>query len=170
MVTGNHGSNDYWVVKLSACVLDSPVIIQDDSLLSTAGTYTYYQWEVNGVPIPGATNATYIITASGAYNLSITDTNGCTGLSNAVNFIAAGVNNVFNNSIITVMPNPTTGVIHIKGAGMTNISIYNVLGQLVKEAGNTDNISISELPTSLYFLRLSDNRGQVIYQDKIIKE
>jgi len=170
MVTGNHGGEDYWVAKLSACLLDSPVIIQTDSLLSTSGTYIYYQWTVNGVPIPGATSATYIITANGTYNLTIADTNYCNGISNAIVMAGLGVNNIFNHSVITAMPNPTTGAIHIRGAGIVNISVYNVLGQLMKEAHSTDDISISELPTGMYFLKLSDDHGEVIYQDKIIKQ
>ena len=68
------------------------------------------------------------------------------------------------------MPNPTTGAIHIRGAGIVNISVFNVLGQLMKEAHSTDDISISELPTGMYFLKLSDDHGEVIYQDKIIKQ
>jgi trimeric autotransporter adhesin len=70
----------------------------------------------------------------------------------------------------TILPNPTTGYITIAGSEKVNIKLYNMLGQLIKEANNTDNISISEFPSGMYFIRLFNTVGLPIYQDKIIKQ
>jgi hypothetical protein len=72
--------------------------------------------------------------------------------------------------MVTVMPNPTTGMINIKGTGMVSISVYNVLGELMKSADNTNTISIAELPDGLYYLKLYDGQGAVIDERKVIKE
>jgi len=168
-VTGNHGGADYWVVKLSAFV-DSPVIINNNDTLSTTLGYNTYQWYYNGTAITGATSSTYDVVTGGAYAVYVTDSNGCKGISIPSNAFNLGVKTISRNSVITLMPNPTTGAINIKGAGLVNISIYNVLGQLMKEADNTDNTSIAELPSGVYFVRLTNDEGTVIYQDKVIKQ
>ena len=143
-ITKNFGIEDFWVVKLSSmCILDSPVIINSGSTLSTSGSYNTYQWYFNGAPIAGATNATYTANSDGAYALSVSDTTGCIGNSRSDTLSNVGINTIFNNSMITLMPNPTSGIINIKGTGLVTISVYNVLGQLMKETQNADNISIS---------------------------
>jgi len=167
-VTGNHGAYDYWVVKLSSCLLASPTIVTSGLVLSTSIPYASYKWELNGAAIPGATNATYTIASNGSYTVFVADTNACTAAA-TVPVIEVGVKTIFNNSVITVMPNPTTGMISITGAGMVNIGVYNIVGQLIKDAKNTASISIAEFPAGLYFLRLSDEQGQVIYDGKITK-
>ena len=57
---------------------------QGDSLVLSAQTdpnYTY-QWRLNGVDIPGATDSTYAATASGHYRVRVTNGVGCTTTSN----------------------------------------------------------------------------------------
>ncbi len=81
-----------------------------------------------------------------------------------------GVNTVNNNIPIVVMPNPTTGTLYIKGAGNVSIKVYNTIGQLLKEVADTDNISITELATGIYFIRVFDEQGRFIHQEKVLKE
>ena len=169
-ITVNHGDYDYWVVKLSSCVLDSPTIIATGFLLSTSVSYNTYQWEFNGVPIAGATNATYTATSNGTYNVIVTDTNGCKGTSVASNITALSVDQLLYKNAITILPNPTTGIINIIGSGVESIHIYNDIGQLMKEVSNARKISISELPAGLYFILLTNDKDQAIYQGKVIKE
>jgi len=169
-VTGNHGEDDYWVVKLSACQLATPpTILRTGLVLRTAIPYTSYKWELNGTIIPGATSATYTIHTNGRYTVIVSDTNACIGVSPVADTVL-GVKTVLNSKTIAIMPNPTTGMINISGAGPVDIAIYNTVGQLVKQALNTDKISISELPAALYFIKLSDDGGEVIYQGKVIKQ
>jgi len=44
------------------------------------------------------------------------------------------------------------------------------MGQLIREAGNTDNISIVAFPAGMYFVRVFDGQGVVVKEDKIMKE
>jgi len=169
-ITMNYGLYDFWVVKLSACVLDSPVIILTGDTLSTALTYNSYQWQLNGTAIPGATNAIYIATVNGTYALNVSDTNNCTGASALYDISGLGVSTIASSAAIHIMPNPTTGIINITGAGQVNISVYDVVGQMVKQAYNAEKISISDLPSGMYFIKLTSKDGQIIKQDKVIKE
>jgi len=78
----------------------SATICPDGSKLLTGNSgVSSYVWNLNGVPIPGATSQTYTASAAGAYTLSINN-NGCT--STSANFtisldpVAAQVLNVQN--------------------------------------------------------------------------
>jgi uncharacterized repeat protein (TIGR01451 family) len=46
-----------------------------------SGTFTAYQWQLNGSPIGSATASTYSATAAGNYSVTVTDSNSCSGTS-----------------------------------------------------------------------------------------
>ena len=46
-----------------------------------SGTYSSYQWLLNGSPISGANGVTYSATAAGNYSVTVADSAGCTGTS-----------------------------------------------------------------------------------------
>ena len=64
-----------------------------------------YQWYFNGNEITGATSGTHVATQSGNYMVQVTDTNGCTALSNQLQ-IVTGINDLINNAVVEVYPNP----------------------------------------------------------------
>lgn len=131
----------------------SPILVGETETFTAAvtggGTGPTYQWKVNGVSVPGATNATYVTS-----NLSNADTVTCvvtsgtpcggnTASSNKVGITV--VNNVgvvthsFTEGDITVLPNPNKGAFSIRGAlGTTDeevqITITDMLGQQVYSA------------------------------------
>ncbi|MEZ0484993.1 SdrD B-like domain-containing protein [Fibrella aquatica] len=45
--------------------------------LEAPANFSTYQWSLNGTPIPGATSATYSVTAVGEYTVATTSTAGC---------------------------------------------------------------------------------------------
>lgn len=73
--------------------------------------------------------------------------------------------NTYNlTDTISIYPNPTSEVIHIKlqeGITLKSVNFYNVLGQSVKSA-NTSSISISDLNSGTYFVEIVTNKGQMI--------
>jgi hypothetical protein len=91
-----------------------PLVTQLDSLLST-GTYAAYQWNYNGNPINGANSQTYIATQSGSYNVMVTDTNGCTGLSDTVIVtVTTGISTI-STSALFLVPNPVHDILEVNG-------------------------------------------------------
>ncbi|RYZ56349.1 MAG: hypothetical protein EOP49_00585, partial [Sphingobacteriales bacterium] len=81
------------VIQISgaAAVCDgSTVLLTLDPAVSSMGAS--FQWNLNGTPIPGATDSTYGAPVSGAYNLTLSAGNGCTATS--------------SNKTATVKPNP----------------------------------------------------------------
>jgi hypothetical protein len=180
-VSGHHGTSvypDYWIVKLN-CNLNAGIISGSDTVcfgahITLTDTASGGVWSLsNG----HATILSGIVTGVtlGADTAIYSVTNGCgTAFTKfpltVIMCPSLELNPVTNATQISILPNPTTGNISLTGAGNVNIKVYNIIGQLIKEATNTDNISISEFPSGMYFVRLFNEQGALIKQDKIIKE
>ena len=80
-----------------------------------------------------------------------------------------GINEVIDNSIFIIYPNPANDYIMIN-AGSTNtneIQIFNVYGQCVMSVDTQNNISeyrvdISNLPAGMYFTRIANDKNNVV--------
>ena len=175
-VSGNHGIYDYWIVKL---ICGNPGTISGSSSICIASSATLTDTATGGtwsVTNSRATISGGIVTGvtAGIDTAIYTVTNACGTTIAKFPFTIAPcpseVNQLPLQTTVAIIPNPTTGNISITGASNTIIKVYNTLGQLIREANNTDNISISAFPSGLYFVRVFDERGTLIKQDKIIKE
>lgn len=146
-----------------------PVITAAGTTLSTT-VFSTYQWVKNGTPIAGATNASYNAALTGIYTVIVTGTNGCLGTSAPDTVHGVGVTSINNRNNCSIIPNPTTGSIYVKDAGKVNIRVYNIIGQLMAEARDADHISIDGLPIGMYLVRLFDEQGGLIFQEKVLKK
>lgn len=159
-VTGTHGDYDYWVVKISS----SGSLQWQKSL---GGGYRDYAYAV-----VQSFDGTYVV-AGRSYSSDgdITSTHGLydywvVKLSGD----PAAVNTINEQPPITITPNPTTGIFSVTGADLVSIKVYNTIGQLMKQVDHADHISISEFPAGMYFIRIQDEQGLIIHQDKVIKQ
>jgi len=59
----------------------------DNITLTAQGTFSSYQWYLNGTAIAGATNTTYTATQGGLYALQVTNLNGCTGTTSLIGVV-----------------------------------------------------------------------------------
>lgn len=75
-------------------------------LTGSAGNGYTYQWRKDGANIPGANSQTYAANASGAYTVAITNTGGCTAISNTINVTVAGS----GSPDVTITASPSTAV------------------------------------------------------------
>lgn len=63
---------------------------------------------------------------------------------------------------VKIYPNPTMGVLNIEGEDMTNVEVYNTIGQCVmmrEVNGNSVQLSTEGLSTGLYIVRIHANNG-----------
>ena len=68
---------------------------------------------------------------------------------------------------INIYPNPTTSIINIE-QDFTTAKVYDISGkELLKSTSKT--IDLSELPSSIYLLRLYDNSNKVLGTSKVVK-
>lgn len=70
-------------------------------------------------------------------------------------------------NIIEIYPNPSKDKITIDGVEVSKIQIFNTLGQLVKTVQSSNEINITDLPTGIYIVKISDF-DENNYTNKII--
>ena len=70
-----------------------------------------------------------------------------------------GVAETDSHDKFTISPNPTNGIVRIEGGTIAEMKVYNTLGQLVKTAQNTNEISLKGLPQGIYTLHVTDENG-----------
>ena len=76
------------------------------------------------------------------------------------------------NAFATIHPNPTTGLVTITGKALKQAEVLNTLGQCVATTqgqGETLQINIANLPTAVYFVRITDEDGRKCIR-KVVKE
>ena len=125
---------------------------QSDTLVtfvSNAGSTPTYQWSINGVAIPGATNATFIrntFVNGDVVTVQVTSSGLCSGLVASASVtisVGVGVDQVTNKSIdLRLSPNPNKGVFFVAG-------------------------SVGTVPDGEAFIQVTDMLGQVVYESKV---
>ena len=73
------------------------------------------------------------------------------------------------NAFATLHPNPTSGIVNIEGEKADEVQVFNALGQCVKTAKNTNEVSLEGLPQGVYLLRVTLEGGKA-FSDKVVKE
>lgn len=110
--------------------------------LSSTGTGTF-AWNNGASPIGGATASSYTASASGSYNVQLTDANGCKSLSNTIAVTANPLDNAAftypTNSICDASPNqtPTTSVAGTFAATPAGLSFVSASTGEINVAGST---------------------------------
>lgn len=176
-VTDSNGCTDSDTVALNFLAAPSPVITQSGNMLST-GTYSSYQWLMNGTAISGANSMDYLASVSGNYTVVVTDSNGCTG-ETATPFIFVGLEGESLLEGISAYPNPCTAKIQVKAilpsSGLVQITIFDLTGRKCfgsqAEFSNTSfekELDLSDLPNGAYFLQIQSESGNGIV--RIVKQ
>ena len=76
------------------------------------------------------------------------------------------------NIYVCLYPNPTIGLVSIAGQNLRQAEVLNTLGQHLATAkceGETLQIDISQLPSGIYFVNITDNEGRKCVK-KVVKE
>lgn len=76
LVTGNHGSNDYWVVKLGPCAVNTELEVSATSIVSKeVALSSSFQWMdcTTGAIIPDEENASFTPEIGGEYAVIVTN-------------------------------------------------------------------------------------------------
>jgi Flp pilus assembly pilin Flp len=87
-------------------------------------------------------------------------------------FDLSSVLGIDDNSLLnfSVYPSPTIGILNINSeTTITQIEIYNLLGQLVKSFTDQNTINISSVDQGVYFVKVMDENGNVGSQ-KVVKK
>lgn len=119
------------------------------------------QWYLNGNPIPGETADAVTTSTNGVYTVAVTNSFGCTFFSWPVT-IDVGIGEL-NSFAPSLFPNPANESVTVRwnNAGETSvIEIKDISGRAIKSissTGNSERISVSDLPEGIYFVVISCN-------------
>ena len=162
--------------RYSACYIDgtvkTPIITAAGAVLSSSAA-DKYQWYKNGILIQDATNQSLTTTENGKYQVQTSSASDCKStFSNIISIGTTGVSNLENDGFLSVFPNPTTGILQLKGDILTNektqITLFNLQGSVLFSAKNVSEIDLSDYANGAYFLRATS--GGNVFMRKIILE
>lgn len=138
-------------LTLDVQVAPIPTITRTGSDLST-GSYLFYQWFYNGVPISGATSANYTATANGAYTVQVIGANGCIGESTPLIISNVGIEEL-GNYFFNAFPNPVNTLLKFQ-TNLTSfqVELNNLIGQTLLIESNPRTMNVSSLPAGIYLL------------------
>ncbi len=153
-------------------VLAQPVAV---ITYNTTGNYLYtgsfsgYQWFMNGTAITGATSGLYTSPAPGDYTVVVTDVNGCTDTSDVYTVLPTGITTTAANMNITVYPNPASSVLHIDAPVKVSVTVLAIDGRVVIANQATNNINVTELANGVYMLMIYDEHKTLLKTDRFSK-
>ncbi len=156
-------------VNIGYVVSPVPVITLQGNLLHT-GLYNSYQWYLNNVSIPGATVQDYTVLQNGSYTVSVTDTNGCPGMSSPYLIHTLGITHVSTSADdIRIYPNPASSIVYFEAQGIINVSVSDLQGKILLQKDNAKSIDISELANGVYMIRVYDETNTILKTEKLVK-
>jgi hypothetical protein len=171
-VNGNCSATTAVPVAISTLPLPGPIVIVTGDTLVTLLTYDAYQWHLNGSVVPGATNRQHIAQESGIYTVTVTDSNGCAGISAFYTVTVGGLGAGTSPAIelpVTVYPNPAAGTLYIDAPYPVRVALYSMDGRLVARQDDARVMNIDYLKAGLYMVQITDHRQITIKVEKLLK-
>jgi hypothetical protein len=165
------GSSRFEVVFQN--LLETPVVSSQGMELKSI-KLPNYQWKLDGVNLPGATQQSYTATKSGQYTVESTNS-GCKVESKPVVMVVTSVNKGDTDDEIYVYPNPTHGELTVKLPLNSTEQHYvatllNTNGQFVQNMllpqGGESTVQL-DVPLGIYFIKLV--YGSTVRTFKIVK-
>lgn len=168
LITSNANGTDTLILTGYITVYATPAfpVITQNGMTLTSSVATSYEWQLNGIPIPGATNQSYTATETGYYTVLVTDEHGCQN-STTLYVEVTGIEEQIAGDAISIFPNPSHGNFIIEynnelNGNHTRIDIYNTLGQsvyLFEENGQSSqgktSVDLGEIASGIYFVTIS---------------
>jgi hypothetical protein len=154
------GSSEADSLFVTVRPLPVPIAVRNGAVFSTTAPFSGYQWYYNNNPIPGATSATFTGSQYGLYHVEVSDTAGCTGMSNHILFTTLGTADITKGDVIEIFPNPGNGVYVIK-ADVPNIdyTVSDISGRVLlkgKTTETTSHLDISSFANGIYLLKTKE--------------
>ena len=154
-----------------------PTINASITSLSTAAGLSSYKWFLNNVAIAGGTTNQITVNQSGIYKVEITDNNGCKNVSDELNFIYTGLNDiVVEGNKLSFFPNPVVDnlQVNVQRNNLSNpllqLTITDNNGKILKSLrlqNGINTISFSGLAAGTYHILVQN--GNVQKAVKIVK-
>ncbi len=156
--------------SITVNALPVPVITQNGAVLSTTN-FAAYSWSLEGNPIAGANGQTYTATENGAYRVTVTDANGCSGTSAAINVtVGTSVRDVDTKANIQLFPNPASAWVQVRAAQRVDVYVYGIEGRELIRVRDAKEFDISGLADGVYLCKLFDKSGRLLQVQQLVKQ
>lgn len=149
------------LIQSSIQVLDSPeipIITLSNGILSTSSLGSY-QWYSNGNPIPGENASSIEPTITGDYSLELINPNGCSSVSEFVNY--TGIDAIDSSELLSLFPNPVIDhlTIDFQSDNAKEVFVFAATGQLIQTLSfkKSGLIDFSEFPAGIYILAVKQD-------------
>lgn len=151
-----------------------PVINISADTLSTGPGFSY-QWFLNNDSILGAVQNNYVISQSGWYSVVITDSNGCSALSDSVFVSPVGIEEI-SDTRFNIFPNPVKDVLYIqiisKAGEFLNIELNDITGRNLKTIfkGNSPyafskfNLPVKTFSKGVFILKVNNSVRKIVIE------
>lgn len=154
------------IVTLTLSVNSRPAatVTANGATLST-GTFSSYQWLLNGNTIGGANSQTYTATQNGDYAVVVTNASNCSDTSAIYTVTGVGIAEADALHAV-VYPTPTEGILYVQAAGLQHIELVDMVGRTILTQNATADhaqLDLSGYSSGMYTLILkgADNAVSV---------
>jgi hypothetical protein len=176
--TDSYGCSASVQVVVEVMPPSSNSISQSGGYLISNVSAISYQWYLNGNPVPGANDQTYLFTSNGSYTVEITEWTGCITMSPPYVITSVGIESLSAQAGMQVMPNPasdkffcyiTISKMDNAAIELTDLTGKILLSQHLCEGENKLLFDVSKLATGMYLVNERVD-GIVIASQKLVVE
>ena len=122
-----------------------------------------YQWYSSGGIITGATTPVYTPLANGLYYVIVTNTSGCSVLSDTFNYTITSTESGFSipENMIRIYPNPTFHLLNIESNGHSSVTLFSLQGTKLSTHRYVQKISLdmSMYSKGTYIAEIRNSNG-----------
>jgi glucose/arabinose dehydrogenase len=171
LFAGNENNGILYRLK-DVCESEQPTITDNGAVL-TASDADSWQWYLNGVAIPNATEQTYEALEAGTYFVVAALGPNCLLASEPIVVISTDVAALEMNGVV-IAPQPANDVLELRGdlRGVQRAQLFDAVGKLVLDRsivvdGGNAVLSVTELPVGTYVLTLLGADGTSVLRRQV---
>ncbi|MBT6514063.1 MAG: T9SS type A sorting domain-containing protein, partial [Crocinitomicaceae bacterium] len=136
-------------------------------------TADYYQWYLGGVLISGATSQNYTPTASGDYQVEVTNMAGCSTMSGIYTLTSVSLEEEL--LLFNLYPTPAREGFYLESEHLTesNLELTDFTGRIIRSmeriGANKIYINTSEVAAGSYLIKITDSKNRIGIRQVIIR-
>ena len=142
-----------------------PTITFNGGNLTSSSAFAY-QWYLDSSPLVGATSMSILPVGNGYYTVQVSNSNGCTAISDSLLVVVDGLNYMSQNNPIKIAPNPVFDALHLsfnKSEPIAQVTIFNAAGLKVYEQKAIKNnilvIDVKNFSAGTYVVSVQTEQG-----------